>query len=313
MKKVLYVFSMLALFVSCNAKPASTAKTESEETAQQDNPPVFKMVEIPGLLSSSEERAEYLVLNYWNNLDFADTTFVNNAEVTEQAFVNYIDILPHAKPETANQSIKKTISKASVDKKMLNYFFELYEKYLYDPNSPMREEEFFIPVLEGMIASPALNETEKIRPQSLLQLALKNRVGNPANDFSFTLKNGQKQKLYAQQADYLLLYFYNPGCNACISTNGKMKASPIVTSLLNDKKLKVIAVYPDEDLTEWEKHIGDIPANWTNSYDKEVYIKNEEVYDLKAIPTLYLLDKNKRVLLKDAYFEQVEAYLSGVK
>jgi len=33
------------------------------------------------------------------------------------------------------------------------------------------------------------------------------------------------------------------------------------------------------------------------------------VYDLKAMPTLYLLDAEKRVILKDALFEQVEERL----
>lgn len=39
-------------------------------------------------------------------------------------------------------------------------------------------------------------------------------------------------------------------------------------------------------------------------------LKNDEIYDLKAIPTLYLLNKEKKVLLKDATFQQIENYLS---
>ncbi|MDD2438353.1 MAG: DUF5106 domain-containing protein, partial [Massilibacteroides sp.] len=230
----------------------------------------------------------------------------------EQAFVNYIDILPHTNPEIAIHSIRKTMENAAAEKKMLNYFFSLYEKYLYDANSPMRNEEFFIPVLEAMAASPALNDTEKIRPQNLLSLAQKNRVGKLANDFSFTLKNGQKKKLYDIHAEYTLLYFYNPGCHACEENSSKIKASVRMGALLKSGKLKIVAVYPDEDLSEWEKHLEDIPSSWINGYDQDVYLKNEEVYDLKAIPTLYLLDKNKQVIFKDTYFEQIEAFLAGI-
>ena len=49
---------------------------------------------------------------------------------------------------------------------------------------------------------------------------------------------------------------------------------------------------------------------WTNGYDKELVIKNKNLYDLRAIPTLYLLDKNKTVLLKDATLQKVEQYLA---
>ena len=45
-------------------------------------------------------------------------------------------------------------------------------------------------------------------------------------------------------------------------------------------------------------------------YDKELVIKNKNLYDLRAIPTLYLLDKNKTVLLKDATLQKVEQYLA---
>jgi len=52
-----------------------------------------------------------------------------------------------------------------------------------------------------------------------------------------------------------------------------------------------------------------MPASWINSYDSAVSLKNDEIYDLKAIPTLYLLDKDKKVVLKDVTFNQVENYL----
>ena len=42
-----------------------------------------------------------------------------------------------------------------------------------------------------------------------------------------------------------------------------------------------------------------MPDNWINSYDKSMKMKNDELYDLRAIPTLYLLDQDKVVLLKD--------------
>ena len=38
-------------------------------------------------------------------------------------------------------------------------------------------------------------------------------------------------------------------------------------------------------------------------------IDQKSLYDLKAIPTLYLLDKDKTVLLKDATAEEIEEYL----
>lgn len=42
-------------------------------------------------------------------------------------------------------------------------------------------------------------------------------------------------------------------------------------------------------------------------------IDQKNLYDLKAIPTLYLLDKDKTVLLKDATAEEIEEYLKRIR
>ena len=72
---------------------------------------------------------------------------------------------------------------------------------------------------------------------------------------------------------------------------------------------RLLAVYPDEDKEEWERHLPDFPKEWINGYDKKLVIKEKNLYDLKAIPTLYLLDKDKKVLLKDATVAQIDQYL----
>lgn len=85
------------------------------------------------------------------------------------------------------------MSKASTDSSMFVYFSGLYEKYLYDPNSPMRDESLYIYVLDAVLEAPFLDEVSKIRPAHLLELALKNRVGEPATDFTYTLVDGKKR------------------------------------------------------------------------------------------------------------------------
>ena len=47
-----------------------------------------------------------------------------------------------------------------------------------------------------------------------------------------------------------------------------------------------------------------------NAYDAGQKITERQLYDLKAMPTLYLLDKDKRVILKDAPVEQIEQWLT---
>lgn len=57
----------------------------------------------------------------------------------------------------------------------------------------------------------------------------------------------------------------------------------------------------------WEK--AEFPAGWIDGYDADQRLTREQVYDLKAMPTL-TCSMRKTVILKDASFEQVEERLS---
>lgn len=306
-KAKLLSFTLALVLCSCKS---GNATTPQDKSARQDTTiQAFTLPEMPAMLTAPEQRADFLVRHYWDNVSFADTAFLNKKEVSEQAWVDYCNIMNHVPPATAQEAIKGMIKKTEQNRRMFDYFTELADKYLYDPNSPMRNEEFYIPVLEAMTASHVLSETEKIRPQARLELAQKNRPGTKALNFTYTLASGATGTLYQCPAEYTLLFINNPGCHACAETIEGLKSSQVISQLVAEKRLKILAVYPDEELEEWHKHRSEFPDEWINGYDKTQSMKMKNLYDLKAIPTLYLLDKNKIVLLKDAPWPVVEEYL----
>ena len=70
-------------------------------------------------------------------------------------------------------------------------------------------------------------------------------------------------------------------------------------------------IYPDSDLEEWLAHLNGMPAGWVHGYDKGMEITQKRLYDIKAIPTIYLLDRDKNVILKDTSIEAVESFFSA--
>ncbi len=202
--KYLYVLLLTLTVNACSGQ--HNQKTEESNVA----PPTFEMVSVPTLITDPVERAEYLVKHYWDKFDFKDTTYIHEPQVTEQALSNYIDLMNYVSPAAMSSSVKAMMKQTEQDSAMFQYFSEMMEKYLYDPNSPLRNEEMYIAVLEYITESSSLSDVEKIRPAHLLELSLKNRIGTPAADFTYTLANGQTEKLYNIKADYLLLFFNNP-------------------------------------------------------------------------------------------------------
>ncbi|GHT43372.1 hypothetical protein AGMMS49965_17040 [Bacteroidia bacterium] len=278
-------------------------------------PQAFTLPTIPDVLTEVGDRANYLVEHYWDNFDFGDTTSVHLPEITEQAFVDYIDVLPHAEPSVAATSIQNLLTEAEVEPTgaMLRYFLELASKYLYDPNSPMRNENMYIPVAQYLVesTSPLLTIAEKEPAKYRLTMMQKNRVGTQAADFTYhTQPPGTRGTLHTIKSEYTLVLFYNPECHTCTTIISALKDLDILGSLQRSGRLKVLAFYPDNKLALWTKKMPEIPSTWLNGYDKNLVVETARLYDLKAIPTIYLLDKQKTVILKDAPVEQVAQFLT---
>lgn len=286
-------------------KPAKTTGSVAPDT--------FVLPRIPEAITDPSERAVYLVFHYWDRFDFTNRRLIDRAEITEQAFVDYINILGHVPREKANESLVYTLEKASVDSLMYRHLVALFEKYLYDPNSPFRNEEMYIPVLNEAVRSSSITEERRSTLLFQQEMVLKNRVGKRAANFLYTLPSGQSKGLYDLKSEYTLLIFSNPGCNTCEVVIKKLEQSKELNRAFSMNTpgrtmLTILTVYPDEDIDEWISHLDKMPATWIHGYDKGMVITHKKLYDIKAIPTLYLLDKEKKVILKDISIETLEAF-----
>ncbi len=67
--------------------------------------------------------------------------------------------------------------------------------------------------------------------------------------------------------------------------------------MVDDGTLAVLNIYIDEDLGEWFKYMSVYPGKWYNGYDHNHIIRDDTLYDVRAIPSLYLLDRDKKVIM----------------
>ena len=318
MRKILLQFISLLLVgiitigISCrgrsDSRSADSAATEQRVDADVKPTRTFIPSFPPALLPEEQKRA-YNIEHYWDKFDFADTTFLEEVEFQEMLTAYAVYVGGHLPDSLARPAMSRLMQKASSSKLMFNYFLKLAEVVLHDPNSQMRSDEKYIPVLEAAIASQYLDEYEKLPYVHDLEMALKNRVGEPAENFRYTMASGAEGELYEIKAEYKLIFISNPGCPMCREIREQISASPKLNEMIERKSLKILVIYPDEDLEAWHAHVKDYPESWINAYDKKQIITKKRLYDLRAIPSLYLLDSGKKVLAKDCvnveYIEHV--------
>lgn len=305
------------LFVSCK----ETGKSKGQSTLSENTKvkPVFELPIIPMVYTTDKSRNDFLAIHYWDRFDFEDTVLFKHNDEVEQAFANYLQVLNWVTPEIVTVSVDSLLGKAwwadcrNGGTKAYDYFTGQLEHYLYEPDSPMRNDEQYLIVLKRILNLSGPEPILKIRPTYQYKGLMINRVGTPATHISFYLHSGQAGSLYQLKTNYVLLFFYDPDCPACQQMVPKLSESAVIQEMLRMKKLTLLALYADKNVDLWRKHIQEMPREWIHAYDKKGEILNEGKYNLRALPQLYLLDKNKNVIIKDGTFEQVENTLIQAK
>ncbi len=266
----------------------------------------------PVLLTGEAARLYYVLDHYWHNFDFADTAWVSDTAAFMRVFADWVGLLAMVPPREAARFSYALIRKTEISGVLQKHFFSVSEMYFDNPNSPYRNETLFLGVLRAYLESPLLSKTDKLRPRMQLDRALKNRPGTLSADLELNLPQGGRFRLHDVKAEHLLLLFYNPGCEDCARVESVLSSSLVLRGLEKDGRLKVVAVYPDEDLALWESHLPQMPRGWIVACDSLQQINAGEAYFLPAIPNLYLLDARKQVVLKDAPVEEILAYLESL-
>ena len=269
----------------------------------------FTLPAIPDTLQTVESRSSYLVAHYWDRFSFADSLqFMNQPEMVEQAVVDYVDLFRLVPAAEAENSLSALMDQASVTLNGFLFFYNTLEKYLYDATSPMRNEALFIPVLQKMMASNKLNDDDKLRPAMLLKSVSKNKVGSMAADFSYTKPDGSRHQLSEVQTPLTLLLFFDPECDDCHQVIMRLEKTDVLNQLTADRQLTVLAVYPGENKRLWQTMAQHMLPTWEIGMDESQTIYNKELYDILGFPSMYLLDQDKTVILKDCSLTALEEY-----
>lgn len=278
-------------------------------TARKSTPAHDFALPTPPVALDREGQIDYLARHYWDHFDFADTVALVEADTAKmmQRYSRFIALLTHdAEPQA---TLKKLMARASASRTTLDYFVFLAEEVLHDPNSPLRSSELYIPVLEAQLRAPYYDPYERIVPEHDLREAMQNRPGEVANDFRFLTREGNEGTLHGLEGEYTLILFSNPECAMCRMLKELLLSSAVIVERITEGRLKMLVLYPDEDVQAWERSERE-PAGWIDARDAWGTIRREGLYDLRAIPSIYLLDRNKRVLVKDSTDpREVEALL----
>lgn len=263
----------------------------------------FPFPSVPSTLRTPEDRLQYLGIHYWDRFDFRSQSLLADKDVTEQGFVNFIDLLSRMDSLTAARSADAFVSKAFAQKKSADTFTSLSHHYLENPQSPLRNDAVYVVLLRSMRRRKGLTPTQRQSLDYKIRTFGSNLPGQRATDFQFVDRRGKRHRLSDYRHERVLLFFYDPDCDNC---------HRISSQLFRDHRLagtRVLAIYPDSDTPHWQRTPQTFPRTWTDGYSPRGEVNAKLLYTVRATPTLMLIGRGGLVELKDPTPEQLLSHL----
>lgn len=255
----------------------------------------------PDSIGDRQGRIAYIVSHFWNEQSIGDTANFQSPRL----LLDYLYLLKQETTNLQSNSIKSFVSLAYKNEQTFGRILYWLDQILYDSSSPHYNEDIYLRLMTEVVTSDA-DSVMKLIPMERVKMMNQNRVGKPANDFEFADKSGKVHRLYEVSAPLLLLVFNNPDCSLCHQTEETMSGNTYLQKMLKSGQLKVLAITPDADIKMWKRH--KYPSSWLTGIDKEGAIYRNRLYDIQRLPCIYLLDKDKQVLFKEADYGRMNEY-----
>jgi thiol-disulfide isomerase/thioredoxin len=274
----------------------------------------------PGGRYDSMYAYHYYKTHFWDGINFYDDRLIRTP-IFENKLDKYFEQLVYPHPDSVIKEIDWMIGYASINEanekflllKFVNRYFSM--KYMW-------EDAVFVHLYEKYFAQktyPWLTEKGMKTIQDRAYSLMANILGNPAADIDLPDTAGKNTTLYNLASPYTVVVIWDPTCGHC------KEIVPRVDSLYEHKwktqGVKIFALAKETDGTknDWMNFIRQHHLEeWANVYyskaDEKARVDSgipgySQLYDVLSFPTLYLLDKDKRIIAKKLSFEQIDDVL----
>ena len=272
--------------------------------------------------NDSLENYYYYKAHYWDGITFMDDRILRTPFFLPKFEKYYREVL-----SPQSDSIIKAIdyqlllarNNQEVYKFMLNWLTDEYMNPKY-----MGQDAVFVHLFEKYHSKGLtgwLNEKQQETISRRAYMLMANLIGLKAADLEMIDTAGRPASLYKLAADYTIVVFWDPTCGHCKTELPRLDSIYRASWKKNGVKMyAVLSGDPKEDLKkEWTKYIREHNmADWTNVYqtkEMETAITEaqkpgfRQLYDITLTPTIYLLDKEKRIIGKKLTLEQLHELL----
>ncbi len=270
----------------------------------------------------SLENYNYYKAHYWDGVTFMDERVARTPFFLPKLERYYREIIPQSSDSIIKESTYQLLlarTAPEMYKLLLNW---LTDEYIYPKY--MGLDAVFVHLFEKYHSKGVsywLKESQHQIISRRAYMLMANLIGEKAANLEMLDQNNQPISLYQVQGDYTVVCFWDPTCGHCKEELPKLDS--IYRSEWKQHNVKMFSMLSAEDKDDmvqlWKKYIDEHKlAEWAHAYQTKAMKAKEEadnkagfhqLYDITITPTLYLLDKEKRIIGKKLMLEQTNDLL----
>lgn len=259
----------------------------------------------------------YVKEHFWDEVNFNDDRLLRTP-FFEPKLDDYFKYYVSPDPDSIIAEVKYMLLYARSGKEIYPYLLTKFTNKYMNPEF-MGQDKVFVYLFENFYAkgdTTLLNPASRKTVTERAYFLMANQIGQQAPALNLSDTSGRTVPLYNIKAPFTVVAFWDPNCGHC------KEEIPRLDSLYKAKwKAAGVSVYSvniyENELPAWKKFITDkkLSADWTQAYEtKEAKLATEktgqanyrQLYDIIKTPTLYLLDKDKRIIAKQLSLEQFD-------
>jgi thiol-disulfide isomerase/thioredoxin len=247
--------------------------------------------------------------HFFDNIDLNDERLIRTPLLYSRLDSFFTNVLIQS-PDTINKEIDKLINKCSSNYKM----FQFVSVYLFNhfrESEIMGHDAVMVKIADDIYLSGKADWVTREFKDDLrkqIDLIRPNLIGKKAENMVMDSYKGIFVSLYDVEKDFTVLYFWEPNCGHCQEATPKLKA---YYDKPKDYSLEVFAVCTTADKEKWAKYIEDNKLTWINGWDPKRISHFDFYYNVQSTPTIYVLDKNKKIIAKKLAVEEIGPFIDN--
>lgn len=262
---------------------------------------------------------QYYKKHYWDGIDFTDDRVIRTPfflPKLERFFREVVSPAPDSIIKESDYLLLRARTSPEMYKFLLNWLTDEYINPKY-----MGQDAVFVHLFEKYHSkgvSSWLNEKQMTAISNRAYMLMSNLIGEQAANLEMVDTSGTKRPLYDLNAAYTIVVFWDPTCSHCQHEVPRLDS--FYRATWKDEGVKMYAVLSEtKEQDKWKEFINkNNLQSWVNVYQTEEQKKaNDEaqkpsykqLYDVTQTPTLYLLDKDKRIIAKKLTIDQMDDVL----